>query len=492
MSYKERFIKEDYERGADLYYKKYKHQIDALQENSPLKTVKSITTYDVVALGEQLNQWELYKSMFLKESGTSSELGVLPNLALDIITASYGASIVPLLASIQPLDEEQGTIYFKQTRAVDARGQLVMGNIPTAPYTTGAGQTSTNITAGSVFRNPLTAPSGYALGYAGETVTQTTAPLAVAVTANTAYNMTLSPAPIRPDTLKVTVTYGSTVLVAKDDGQGNIVGVGIYGTILNASTGTIELKFTSNVPVGGVISVQFGTSFEENGAIPRITTVNTSTSVNAEIFALATELGLFKGFSMKKRFNQISEDEMVNDLSSEMTAEIGNQLIDRLYRASQGVTTWNKKPDAGVAYAEHKLSFMDAIEDAGNVILNNAGRGQVNVIIAGVGVCAVLSNMPNFQRSNISGVGPHVFGIYNGNVTVIRCPMLPANEALLVYKGTGYFDAPVVYAPYMPLFITNTMPVPNNPLKTQAIAAVWTGMKVVVGSFITKLIVIEN
>lgn len=476
---KEKFLKEEFVNGANNYYSKYKDQMDALMEHSPLAKVRKslgskVNMYDVVALGEQLTQFENYKT-FLNENGTNTDLGQLPNLAFDIITASYGSSIVPLLASIQPIEEEQGTIYYKQTKTVNARGQV---------WSAGTG---TNIAGGEILRNPLATPAGYAVGYAGEMVTVS----ATIVATTTTTSGTLTQTTVRPRSVAITLTYttAGTVLRATDDGDGNIIGVGIYGTV-NYTSGAYTVNYTTAIPVGGAtLSIDYGTDFEDSGVIPKITTVTASTTLKAEVFVLGQEIGLFKAYSMKKRFNLAAEEELVQDLSSEITAEIGNTLIRRLYLASQGNTTWSRTPGSGVSYAEHKLEFMDIISNAENVILNNAGRGVLNVIIAGTTVCAVLANLPTFQKSNITSNGPHVYGIYGGNVTVIRAPMLPAGEALCVYKGTGMFDAPIVYAPYMPLFVTNTMPVPNNVLKTQGVAAVWAGMKVTNSAFITKITV---
>lgn len=490
MKLRDSFVKESYDKSADRLYEAYKPQMEALQENSPLSKVRSISKHDVVALGEQLDQVQEYLQS-MQEDGNLSDLGVIPNVALDIITASYGASVVPLLASIQPIDDERGTIYFKQTKAVDARGNLIMGNqTTTLPVTGGLGQTVTGITAGNIFRNPLQAPSGYAVGYAGETQT-VTVPSTPAISAGTVYNMSLTPAPVRERTVEVTVTVGSATLRAVDDGNGAILGVGIYGTV-NYVTGSLDLTFTSNVPLASRISVDFGTNFEESGAIPRITTVTASTDIKSEIFTLASELGIFKAYGMKKRFKMLAEEDLVSDIASEITAEIGNTLIQRLYNNAQGVTEFNRRPDSGVAFSEHKLEFIDKLATAETVILNNAGRGSLNVIVAGTEVCALLMQMPNFQKSTITGNGPHVYGVYNGNITVIRAPMLPANEALCIYKGTGIFDAPAVYSPYMPLFVTNTMPVSGNPLKTQGVGAVQAGIKVVVPSFITKVVVVDK
>ena len=153
-----------------------------------------------------------------------------------------------------------------------------------------------------------------------------------------------------------------------------------------------------------------------------------------------------------------------------------------------GSVDWNKNPSPGLSWFEHKQELKDVISRAEGTLFANAGRGVVNYIIAGVTACGILSNLPGFVKSQFSGSGPHVYGTLDG-ISIIRSPLTTTNYMYPVYKGTGFFDAPIVYSPYMPLFVTNTLPTPNNLLSKSGIAAVWAGLKVVVPQFCTRIII---
>ena len=143
----EKLLENKATQGAEHYFEKYRAQIESL-ENSRLAKTRSITTHDIAVLGKQLDQFEAFRQM-CEEEGTTNLLGKLPNIALDVITLVHGTSIIPVVASIQPIDEEQGIVYFKNIRVEDARGTL--DNVA--------------ITGGEVVTSPLAgsiAPSGYA------------------------------------------------------------------------------------------------------------------------------------------------------------------------------------------------------------------------------------------------------------------------------------------------------------------------------------------
>ena len=301
------------------------------------------------------------------------------------------------------------------------------------------------------------------------------------------YAHTCAQKPVRPRTVKV---YCPDLgFEALDDGSGNLVGNGFGGTV-NYSTGACSITFLSNPGADHAVYIDYGFNFESADAtLPTIQAPLTSTDVQARIWALRGEFGLFKAYAMRKRFGLVADDELAKDLAAEINAETAEAVLASLYVNATGSTSWNKAAPSGVSYAEHKLSFIDAVAEAEGVMYGNAGRGRVSYLVAGRGACAVIAGMPGFERGpQVDAIGPHLFGTLNG-IPVIRTYSYPSYEIVAAYKGVGAFETPVVWAPYMPLVVTNAIPADNNPFRSQKAAAVWAGVKTVVPEFITKLVI---
>lgn len=453
-------------RGAEFFLKNplYKPYMESLEE-SPLARVRGITPMDYVILGKQFRQFEAYKKM-VNEIGTLKDLGQLPKYAFDVITANYAASILPMLSSVQPIKGQQGIVYFKETKARTTRG---------------------NVASGDILRNAIAAPQKQAVGFAGEKVYQNLGTLTASVQN---YTFNLTPAPVRERSL--TITFNNTSQKLIDDGDGNIVPVGgalATGTI-NYTTGLVTVDFIPTIVGTEIAFAEFGTEFEENGNLPTIQSGYNSADVRAEVFAVRSEMGMLKAFEMKQTFGKEAETEMINDLTQEINAELGNTLISRLAQASFGTPIgWDATAPAGVSEVEHKLAFRNRIAEASSKIAQAAGRGEVTTIVCGVKAAQLFDQLGGlFERTGFASSGPTLYGMYNKTIPVIRAiDVIGDSDVYCMYKGSGNFDAPAVYCPYMPLVVNGSLPVLNNVLKTQGFALVWSAMKVVVNRFITKI-----
>jgi hypothetical protein len=137
-----------------------------------------------------------------------------------------------------------------------------------------------------------------------------------------------------------------------------------------------------------------------------------------------------------------------------------------------------------------KQTLKDKIADAEAVLVGNAGRGTISQIVAGRKFAAIMQTLPGFEKlTDGKTLGVHVFGILDG-ITIIRCPnsdVLAEDKALCVWKGMSPFEAAVVYAPFMPLVVTSTLPMAPNPLQQQKAAAVWAGVDALVPNFVTQM-----
>jgi hypothetical protein len=452
---------------VEQYFEKYKDYMEFYESKSTIAKTRGVTNEDLFALGTQLEQYDNFQE-FSESNGGYGDLGVLPNIALDVITASTAQSPIPLFASIQPLQEQQGTIYFKNVVAETTRG---------------------GVTDNDKLVDPIHGRVKRTTQFAGEEISGEV--LGNADGSTTAFSGSVAYAPIRKREVEVHFEVGGTAGKLIDDGQGNLIGVGGSG-VVNYEDGTISVNFL-NAPDAGDITLTYATNFEALTEIPTIRSEFDSLPVRAKTYALRSDVGLFKSYSLGKRFGINIEETMAKDLTQELTTEVASNVVMTAYLASTGNTDWSKTAPSGISFTEHKLTFFDALAYAESEILSNAGRsGGASALIAGHQATALIRTLPGFKPAgDLNAVlGTHFFGTLDGR-PVLRSSVMPDSEIIMVSKGTSMFDTSVVYAPYLPLFVTNMSDgIDHNPLKSQKGVALQAGMLAPVPTLITKITIV--
>lgn len=458
----DRIMKDQHDRDADRYFKRYKDHVQLLESHSLLSKVRPITSYDVYALGKQLESFEIYKEL-CEEDGTLSQLGRIPDVAFEVITANFGSSPMSVMASTQPLQEERGIVYFKNVIAQTTRG---------------------NVTAGQSFLNSDSQEDVTPIGYAAD---RYQVEVDETVSGTQTYNITLPNTPLRKYVNSVTIPELN--LTCTDNGNGQLIGYDIQGTI-DYETGAVVLTL-ANDPAGAY--AVWATPVQDmEGAtdIPKIQSRFSSKSVTAKVFALKETVGLEQSYAMRRRFGVIADDEIAIDLGAAINAELVNNAVSVLRQNAVGNVNWSKTAPTGVSYQDHKQTFMDAVAMAESNMLGNAGRGTVSLMVVGREAGTTISTIPGFNKiSDGTTLGPHIFGQIGG-ITVVRIPhqaSMPVNEVICLYNSGSPFDAALLYGPYMPLIVTSAMPAGQNPLTNQKAAAIWAAIDVLVDKFITKI-----
>lgn len=456
---------------AEQYHERYRKQMDLLESKSILAKVKgSIDYYDVYALGKQLESFEYYKAM-CEEQGNVNLLGKLPDVAFDVIAAVHGQSIIPIIASVQPIEEERGTVYFKNVRAANTKGQQTANDVLVDP------------------RRQVITPVGYSSNALNNVVVATSVALQVA------YNFTLAGAPLKAESL--VLLLGATNVAGKDIGAagpstahiGQIWGNGISGTV-NYITGAVSVTLAADPGAGVSLFASYQQNYELAADLPQIDTFFDNKAIFAQVYALKGTIGMLQSFGMSKRFGMAAEDELAKDLVQEINREIGGDLIRKLKASAPGPTvTFSRTAPAGVSYFEHKQTYVDKLAEAEKNLVALAGRGSIKILIVGKTHAQTIQTLPGFQKMyDGNSLGAHVFGTFMG-MTIVRVTesnILGDEEGLGIWQGPTPFEAAAIYAPFMPLAVTGTLPISPNPLQSMKAAAVWAGVDSVVPNFITK------
>ena len=465
----EKFNFEQVKQKAQQYHEKFRDHMDVLEHDSMLSKVQGgISHFDVYALGKQLEQFEYYKA-FCEDQGNVNMLGKIPDIAFDVITAVHGASIIPVIASVQPIEEERGTVYFKTVRSANTKGSQTAGGILVDP------------------RSSSVYPSGYASNSLSGEVGATS------VAATLSYAFVLAAFPVKSESL--TIQLGSSAVIGKDIGAaasapnvGRIWGNGLSGTV-NYLTGAVAITLSADPGNGVQILASYQQNYELSSDIPQIDSYFDSVGILAKVYALKGTVGMLQSYGMSKRFGMVAEEELAKDLVQEINKEIGGDLIRKLKAVAVGTTTFSRTAPGSVSYFEHKQTYKDKMAEAARVIVDNAGRGDISVLIVGKTHAQTVSTLPGFVKLfDGNSLGAHVFGTLDG-IIVVRVTdsaVLGTEEGLALWKGQTPFEAAAVYSPFMPLTVTGTLPQSPNPLQSMRAAAVWAGVEAIVPQYVTK------
>ena len=455
---------------AERLYEQYKGKIDECVTEYNKRHVKSFSRFDAYALGRMLENYETWLQM-MPEDIVRDNLGRVIPIAMDIISAAYATSIMSVISSIQPIDDEVGIIFFKKMTAGSTRqgitaGDELLGEFGYRDWATRASYASNYINKASFC---LLHDSG--------------AGVPSATHAN--YTKTVAYVPILKRTMTLEIldesaTDNPVVRRAVDDGEGHIVGTGIAGEV-DYLTGEVTFELLNvtdlvggTTGTGDIVVISYETDIELLANIPKISWETAHTEVKARTYMLEGDWGVLTEYALQKRFGRAMDEEIASDLVSEINAEVTTSAIMEVVAQCPTSVDWDATPPEGTSSFEHKLSFYDAIEAASTKIADTAGRGTVNYLMAAGSGLTTIATQPGFRKvATGSAIGPQVYGILNDTITVIRVPgttVVAPNKIYAGYRGANWFESAVVYAPYLPLFVTDTATVTSSLRRAKGVA----------------------
>jgi hypothetical protein len=467
MDMVEKMLLEKYQKKTDKLYEKFRGQIDNVANVFKKRQGRSMNQFDVYALGKMMENYSSYIRM-IPETVSQNFLGRVLPTAMDIIASSYVTSIMPAISSVQPMDELVGVIFFK-TNYVDNNQTFD----PFGKRNWGVDQFASDFVQDEVLGTLAAGSGSIYLDCTG----------------------VLSKNGCRKGSLIVKIMHGTNLLVTGvSDSDGNVYGPnGLTGSY-NPDNGNITVELLHEEAVGAQVGDRvlctYNFDFEANITnIPKSTFRFTDKTVRARIYMLEGQWGLITEYTLQKRFGRAMDVEVANDLRAELNAEVASAAITTIYQNLVGEVTYPKNPAPGTSAYEHRMMFRDCINNSTNQIIANVGKGRVSYIIAGGNLFTILASQPGFKFFETgSEIGPHVAGQLD-DITVIRAVsnnLVPADEGIAGYRGANWFESGVVYAPYLPLFITGTVQI-GSAFQQAMGAAHAAAIEMVVPAFTTKI-----
>lgn len=491
------------EEKLQQYIKLFPEQYEKFAESDRAK-IKGLNENDLYTLGRTFEQQIMTKQM--NEEVTFAQLGATPTLAFDFITAMFGKSVIPYIASEQVIDEVQGLVYFENIIAQGVKRRVVNCEDGQVKEVRDAYTGRGNLEVGDVLGRGAGAPDKYPQGFAGEMVYGEVLDGSGVVDGTAKeFELALAAAPIRRNYVKViakVLNNGGTeqTVIGIDDGKGNIIGGGIQGTI-DYETGALKLTYTLAPEADTHIVANYATNFEL-GQLPSITTELDSKFVRANVYGLQTDTSIISSFMMGKRFNfdmqqravQLLQEHILNEITTELLAKIAMAYAE----AGETDTIFNMACPAGVSQQAHFNAVDFTFGIVAQKMAARSGKGTLSVALAGPEACAFLGQNAKFKKIGEATAFATVYGVYDNATIVIRCPQLAQFDAVngsktiyFLYKGTTPFDACAVYAPYMPLVGVEDLPVPTAMLNRRSAVASMAAVDVVVPGYIQKFVLAE-
>lgn len=524
----EQLNNQKYDKQVEAYEQRYGKIFESVAKSSTFHG--SLSKNDMYNLGAQMDTFKKYESYVAENGGSAASLGALPRIALDLISASYALSVAPQLASMQTLEDSEGLVYYKKvfTHGYPLTAQQGLPSLPENRWMNADGTYGEDKTFEGAWKKWLDTHARPASG-ADDTLTPETltAKNFDAITFNALKGWQASPTAYMSERQWEMLSEGTNTIkniafatrwnvpmnMRLVNAEGKVVDlVGVtagpgqlpkfYGDVtVTVAASNADLVIT--IPAGYQGAMTYDVDFEKAPDVPAIEYGLDSMTVSAEIFGVKEMLGSFKGFQFNKRFGKSASDEVLADLSGHMAMAESEKVIGAYVAAANQVQaeggaalTWDTTVPVGISEFEHRQSLLYKIMDASAAVNKRAGKGYVNKIIAGNFACTYLASLPGFRAASKTNlVGPHVFGtLENEGITIIRSNAVVApNEMICAYSSdTSPFEAPVVCATYMPVFVTDTLPVANNPFQSQRAIAAWKAIKPVVHQFVQRVVLVKG
>ena len=160
------------------------------------------------------------------------------------------------------------------------------------------------------------------------------------------------------------------------------------------------------------------------------------------------------------------EEEMMDVLAYEITAEIDREVINKVNSVAVA-STWDYNLEADIDdarwQAEKFRTLYSNIVRKANKIAINTRRGAGNFVVVSPMVCAALEGLSSFVLWPVDGqinsliTGVSKIGSLDGRITVYRDTFAAADYATVGYKGPSEYDAGVIYLPYIQLLVSKTV-----------------------------------
>jgi hypothetical protein len=208
-----------------------------------------------------------------------------------------------------------------------------------------------------------------------------------------------------------------------------------------------------------------GLGIASTGTIAEVNMTVEKAQVEAKTRKLRSRWSLEVAQDLKAMHGLDLEEEMLDILSYEITAEIDRELVNKINTVAVS-SSWDydSKSDADGRWQSEKYrTLYNMIVRKANRIAVLTRRGAGNFVIASPNACAALESLSSFVvhpvdgNVNTSVAGVAKIGSLDGRLTVYRDTFATSDYCTVGYKGPSEYDSGIIYLPYVQLMVSKTV-----------------------------------
>jgi hypothetical protein len=386
--------------------------------------------------------------LVLDEATVSTMVGGWSDYLFPVLRSSFPNNAINDICSVQPTNRRVATIMYWNF--------VVGGELSKGTYY--PGQRIYDANRGAMDLNGMYFASEY---INGETIG----------TGNGATNPTLTTlryrdgGGVRPGTVRVMAVVASVVVEAFDNGNGGWLG-GLAGAI-DYRTGALSITWGGNTDAGQPIMAFYRWNSEGSSLLPQMDVQVTSTTVETERWGMRINYSREAQFDMLQELGISLEPEIVSAASAKISDEQARKILHEIWTLAPVVGTFPVTGPSEYSQAEHFNDIKYPLNAASNRIWGRTQKGYGNWIVVDELAANLIESLPTGwvaapRPANPSGL--HFIGTLHGKFRVykdlglVNEPNASAyGNMLMGFKGNEFWEAGVVWSPYLLLYTTDTL-----------------------------------
>jgi len=249
---------------------------------------------------------------------------------------------------------------------------------------------------------------------------------------------------------------------------------GVYGSDFNAAMLNDGTNFGSAFNITILPAYEIFNDIEAKSEMAELTIRFSSVTVNTITRKLRAHWTPELAQDLEAYHSIDAEAELTALLSEHVAAEIDREIIIDLINQAPFRARWDYNGLASNAnffgtQKDWNQTLITRINELSAQIHKATLRGGANWIVCSAEAGAIFDDLEYFHvdgsaapESEKYNLGVEKIGNLGSRYVVYKDPYLPANIVLLGHKGNTFLEAGYIYAPYIPLQLTQTITDPND------------------------------